>query len=244
MVERLIICSNAYSLQYSWLPLWLSWYRICLQFGTPGFNPRVGKIHWRRKRLPTPVFWPGEFQGLYSPWGHKKSNMAECLSFSFSLPHTYIDSPIINIIHQKGNYFFLIKVAPTLLEKAMAPHSSTLAWKILWMEEPGGLQSTGSLRVGHHWVTSLSLFTFMHWRRKWQHTPVFLPGESQGRGEPGGLPSMGSHRVGHDWRDLATAAATAATLLHHNHLKSIVYPGFPLGTVHSMSLDKSIMTYI
>ena len=48
-------------------------------------------------------------------------------------------------------------------------------------EEPGRLQSMGSLRVGHDWVTSLSLFTFMHWRRKWQPTPVFLPGESQGR---------------------------------------------------------------
>ena len=50
-------------------------------------------------------------------------------------------------------------------EKAMAPHSSTLAWKIPWMEEPGGLQSMGSRRVGHDWATSLSLFTFMHWRR-------------------------------------------------------------------------------
>ena len=57
----------------------------------------------------------------------------------------------------------------------MAPHSSTLAWKIPWMEEPGRLQSLGSL-------TSLSLFTFMHWRRQWQPTPVFLPEESQGRG--------------------------------------------------------------
>ena len=64
----------------------------------------------------------------------------------------------------------------------MAPHSSTLAWKIPWTEEPGGLQSMGLLRVGHDWATSLSLCTFMHWRRKWQPTPVFLPGESQGRG--------------------------------------------------------------
>ena len=68
------------------------------------------------------------------------------------------------------------------MEKAMAPHSSTLAWKIPWTEEPGGLQSMGSLRVGHNWATSLSLFTFMHWRRKWQPTPVFLPRESQGWG--------------------------------------------------------------
>ena len=49
------------------------------------------------------------------------------------------------------------------------------------MEEPGRLQSMGSLRVEHNWATSLSLFTFMHWGRKWQPTPVFLPGESQGR---------------------------------------------------------------
>ena len=67
-------------------------------------------------------------------------------------------------------------------EKAMAPHSSILAWKIPWTEEPGGPQSLGSHRVRHNSVTSLSLFTFMHWRRKWQPTPVFLPGESQGWG--------------------------------------------------------------
>jgi len=67
-------------------------------------------------------------------------------------------------------------------EKAVAPHYSTLAWKIPWMEGPDGLQSMGSLGVGHDWATSLSLFTFMHWRRKWQPTPVFSPGESQGQG--------------------------------------------------------------
>ena len=67
-------------------------------------------------------------------------------------------------------------------EKAMAAHSSTLAWKIPWTEEPGGLQSMGLLGVGHDWVTSLSFFTFMHWRRKWQPTPVLLPGESQEQG--------------------------------------------------------------
>ena len=60
--------------------------------------------------------------------------------------------------------------------------SLTLAWRIPWTEEPSGLQSIGSLRVGHDWATSLSLFSFMHWRRKWHPTPVFLPGESQGRG--------------------------------------------------------------
>ena len=79
------------------------------------------------------------------------------------------------------------KGLPHSSEKAMAPHSSTLAWKIPWTEEPGRLPSMGSLRVRHEWVTSLPLFTFMHWRRKWQPTPVFLPGESHGL------------RVPHEW---------------------------------------------
>ena len=70
----------------------------------------------------------------------------------------------------------------SILEKAMATHSSTLAWKIPWTKGPGRLQSMGSLGVGHDWATSPSLFTFMNWRRKWQSTPVFLSGESQGQG--------------------------------------------------------------
>jgi len=77
-----------------------------------------------------------------------------------------------------GSIFrFLGNLYTFLSGKAMAPHSSTLAWKISWAEEPGRLQSTGL-------QTRLSdfTFTFMHWRRKWQPTPVFLPGESQGRG--------------------------------------------------------------
>ena len=90
--------------------------------------------------------------------------------------------------------------SPIMTEKAMAPHSSTLAWKIPWTEEPGGLQSMGALGVGQDWVTSLSLFTFMHWRRKWQATPVFLPGESQGQGSP-----VGCHLWSHTESDMTEA---------------------------------------
>ena len=92
-------------------------------------------------------------------------------------------------------------------EKAMAPHSSTLAWQIPWTEESGRLPSTGSLRVGRDWTTSLSLFTFhFHALEKEMatHSSV-LARRIPGTGEPGGLPSMGSHRVGHDWNDLAVA---------------------------------------
>ena len=100
-----------------------------------------------------------------------------------------------------------ISISPsTLSEKAMETHSSTLAWKIPWPEEPGRLQSWGR-RVGHNWATSLSLFTFMHWRRKWQPTAVFLPGESQGRRSLICCRLWGHNRVGHDWSDLAAAAA-------------------------------------
>ena len=78
------------------------------------------------------------------------------------------------LLHQEAAKHWAIWIQST--------HSSTLAWKIPWMEEPGRLQSMESLRVRHDWETSLSLFTFMHWRRKWQPTPVFLPGESRDRG--------------------------------------------------------------
>ena len=64
------------------LPLWLIWKRIHLQCGKPGFDPWVGKVPWRRERLPTSVFWPGEFHGLYGPWGHKELDMTGQLALS------------------------------------------------------------------------------------------------------------------------------------------------------------------
>ena len=91
----------------------------------------------------------------------------------------------------------------------MATHSSTLAWRIPWAEEPGGLQSMGSWRVGHDWATSLSLFTFHALEEEMAAHSSVLAWRIPGTGKPGGLPSMGSHRVGHDWRDLAAAAAAS-----------------------------------
>ena len=96
------------------------------------------------------------------------------------------------------------------LEKEMAPHSSILAWRIPWREEPGRPQSMGSQIVRHYWATSLSLFSFMHWRRKWQPTPVFLPGESQGRGS-----LMGCHLWSHTESD--TTEATQQQQQHKSY---------------------------
>ena len=70
----------------------------------------------------------------------------------------------------------------SLLQGTSEPRNRTIAWKISWTEELGRLHSMRSLRVRHDWATSLSLITFMHWRRKWQPILEFLPGESQGRG--------------------------------------------------------------
>ena len=92
-------------------------------------------------------------------------------------------------------------------EKAMAPHSSTLAWKIPWMEEPGRLQSMGSLRVGLDWATLLFTFHFHALEKEMATHSSVLAWRIPGRREPGA--SMGSHRVGHDWSDLAAAAAVS-----------------------------------
>ena len=88
----------------------------------------------------------------------------------------------IQVRKQIMSGMILLSMSATAVRKAMAPHSSPLAWKIPWTEEPGGLPSMESHRVGQDWATSLSPFAFLHWRRNWQPTPVFLPGESQGRG--------------------------------------------------------------
>ena len=104
----------------------------------------------------------------------------------------------------------------TQKRRSVAPHSSTLAWKIPWAEEPGRLQCMESLRVGHGWATSLSLLTFMHWRRKWQPTPVFLPGESQGQGSLVGC---------HLWGRTESDTTDATQQQQHTYRSDELHPG-------------------
>ena len=80
----------------------------------------------------------------------------------------------------------------------MAPHSSTLAWRIPWMEEPSRLQSMGSLGVGHDWRDFTFTFHFHSLEKEMAAHSSVLAWRIPGTGEPGGLPSMGSHRVRHD----------------------------------------------
>ena len=139
----------------------------------------VGWYHW----LDGHDFEPGNSEGqgslaCCSPWDCKESDRTEGLNNN-------------KIFGKSSN-----------LEKAMAPHSSTLAWKIPWMEEPGGLQSMGSL--SWTWLSNFTFTFHFHTLEKEMatHSSV-LAWRIPGTGEPGGLPSMGSHRVGHDWSDLA-----------------------------------------
>ena len=100
-----------------------------------------------------------------------------------------------------------------IVEKAMATHSSTLAWRILWTEEPGGLLFIGLHRVGYNWNDLACVHALE--KEMATHSSV-LAWRIPGTGEPVGLPSMGSHRVGHDWSDLA--AATAYKLIFQKYM--------------------------
>ena len=102
--------------------------------------------------------------------------------FSVILQGQGSSSPKSLVIFPLGSIRILSWVHRVILREGKGTPLQYSCLKNPMEEEPGGLQSMGSLRVGHNWATSLSLFTFMYWRRKWQPTPVFLPGESQGRG--------------------------------------------------------------
>ena len=107
------------------------------------------------------------------------------------------------------------------IREGMAPHSSTLAWKIPWTEEPAKLQSMGSLRVRHDFT--LTLYFHALEKEMATHSSV-LAWRISGMGEPDGLPSMGLHRIGHDWRDLAAAAAAynAILLCHQKEWNDVI----------------------
>ena len=147
----------------------------------------------------SPRFW------FCMEWKPQKSDYYVCISIVIVIfvifPFKFYTRIKINVCTTA----ILIVLLYSVWEKAMAPHSSTVARKIPWMEEPGGLQSMGSLRVGYDWVTSFTFHFHALEKEMATHSSV-LAWRIPGMGEPGRLQSMGSHRVGHDWSDLAAAA--------------------------------------
>ena len=129
-----------------------------------GFSAWVRKIFWSRKQQPTPVFLPGKSQGQkslvgYSPWGHKE--LAENTHFASLVAQSVKNLPAMQETWVRS----LGQEIP--LEKEMAAHSSILAWRIPWTEEPGGLQSIGSQRVGHDWGDLAHTQCFF--KKNWKH---------------------------------------------------------------------------
>ena len=161
------------------LPKWGSWSPCCsernIYSGTwlilllASERLLEGIFIWQKKQVPVASC------GMH--WrvpSKQESSQCECVSLFFQAYDKMRMKKVDNISHSPssvhpGMFLCLVEkysarwiINPPLLcsqEKAMAPHSSTLAWKIPWTEEPGGPQSMGSLRVGHDWATSLSLFT-------------------------------------------------------------------------------------
>ena len=132
------------------------------------FNPWLGKIPWRRKWQTTPVFLPGTFYGgAWQATVHEVTKSQTWLS---------TQSLFINIF----------KLLNGLLEKEMATHSSTLAWKLAWTEEPVGNSPWGHKESDMTEWLHFTHFVLYHWRRKWQPTPAFLPGEFHGQGSLAG----------------------------------------------------------
>ena len=127
------------------------------------------------------------------------------------------------LVWGRGTTSFFCLWISSFQEKAMSAHSSTLVWRIPWTEEPGRLWSMGLLRVGHDWATSLSLFSVMHWRRKWQPTPVFLPGENPRDGEAWWAAVYG---VAQSWTRLKWLSSSSSSIqfsqLHL--LKTLLFP--------------------
>ena len=116
---------------------WASLVRISLQCRRPWFNPWVGKIPWRRERLPTPVFWPGEF---HSPWGLKESDTTE------RLPWASLVAQMVKRLTEMRETGVGSQGWEDPLEKEMATHSSILAEKIPWTDQPAELQSIGFIK--------------------------------------------------------------------------------------------------
>ena len=162
------VFSNESALHIRWPRYWT------FSFNISPSSEHLGLIFFRMDWLDL-LAVQGTLKSLLQHHSSKASILQCSAFFIVQLSHPYMTTGKTITLTRwtfvgKVMSLLLNMLSRLVMEKAMAPHSSTLAWKIPWMEEPGRLQSMGSIRVGHDWATSLSLFTFMHWRRKWQPT--------------------------------------------------------------------------
>ena len=156
--------------------------------------------------------YPNTFSVLLHSFGEFQHIYIRSLKLSYSSLMSCSFFSLFSVNFQ----LFLLPCNQVNSEKAMATHSSALAWKIPWTEEPGRLQSMGSQRVGHDWATSTFTFHFHALEKETATHSSVLAWRIPGTEEPSELPSMGSHRVGHNRSDLSEAAATKLTILFYH----------------------------
>ena len=138
------------------LPWWLSGKESACQCRRCGFDPWVGKILWKGKLKPIPVFLPGKFNGQrslagYSPWGRKiarhklvtKQQQWQNIVYYNKQCWASLVAQLVRNLPAVQETQVLFQGLEDPLENEIATHSSILAWRIPWTEEPGGLQSTG-----------------------------------------------------------------------------------------------------
>ena len=121
-----------YPLQYYWASLVVQLVKNPPAMLRPGFSPWAEKIPWRRERLPTPVFWPGEFHGLYSPWVTKSQTQLSDFHFQRTLwgfpGGASGKEPVCQCRRAKS--MGSISGSGNPLGDKMATHTSILAWRI------------------------------------------------------------------------------------------------------------------
>ena len=151
--------------------------RIHLQCRRPGFDPWVRKIPWRRERLPTPVFWPGEFHGLYSPWGHKESDTTERLALSLALFTAALQCRVIFCCTAKWIHLYI----DPLCFGFPSPLAET------WMDLETVTQMEVSQKEKHIYVESkrmvqMNLFAKQKQRHTCREKTIWTPKEETGGG--------------------------------------------------------------
>ena len=151
--------------------------------------------------------------------------------------NSHLDNAHLNVVFSKSLVILIINLTNYyILEKAMATHSSTLAWKIPWMEEPGGLQSMGSLQVGHDWATTLSVFTSCI--GEGNGNPLHcLAWRIPGTGEPGGAAVYG---VAQSQTRLKRLSSSSYILLWLGFISKLVWYVTKKGKIHSLFLFPTI----
>ena len=140
------------------LPWWLRGLSVCLQCGRPRFDPWVGKIPWRRKWQPTPVFLPGKSHGwrslvAYSPQGRTETRLSDFIFTSLSRGGFPGSTVVKKSSHQCMRWGFSLWVRKIPWRRKWQPNLIFFDGKISWTEEPGGWQSMGLQRIGQFWAT-------------------------------------------------------------------------------------------